>query len=66
MLTLYRDEKLKLDEQDSLIVDFTLTSPKTVIGIPTKSNVDSLYENSRNKRNLSSAFNDQDNESDNN
>ena len=34
--------------------------------MPTKSNVDSLQERSRNRRDLSSVFNDQDNENDNN
>ena len=42
-----------------------LTLPKTVIELPTKSYVDSLHESSRNRRDLSSVFNDQDNEFDN-
>ena len=60
------DEKLNLDEQDSLLLNSSLTSPKTIIELPTKSYVDSLHENGRNRRDLSSVFNDQDNEFDNN
>ena len=66
MLRLDPDEKLKLDEQDSIILNSTLTSPKTIIELPTKSYVDSLHERSRNRRDLSSVFNDQDNEFDKN
>ena len=62
LLRLDPDEKLKLDEQDSIILNSTLTSPKTIIKIPTKSYVDSLHESSRNRRDLSSVLNDQDNE----
>ena len=46
--------KKKLDEQVSIIPNSTLTSPKTIIEIPTKSFVDSLHENSRNRQDLSS------------
>ena len=60
------DEKLKLDEQDSLILGSNLTSPKTKIEIPTKPYVDSLSVNHRNTRDLSTVFNDQDNDLDNN
>ena len=60
------DEKLNLDEQDSLLLNSTLTLPITIIELPTKSYVDSLHESSRNRRDLSSVFNDQDNEFDNN
>ena len=56
---------LKQDKQDSIILKSTLTSPKTIIEIPTKSYVDSLHENGRNRRDLSTVFNDQDNEFDN-
>ena len=66
LLGLDPDEKLNLDEQDSLLLNFTLTLPNTIIELPTKSYVDSLHENSRNRRDLSSVFNDQDNEFDNN
>ena len=58
-------EKLNLDEQHSIVPNSTLTSPKTVLELPTKSFVDSLHENSRNRRDLSSVFIDQDNEFDN-
>ena len=59
------DEKLQLDEQDSIILKSTLTSPKTIIELPTKAYADSLQESRRNKRDFSSVFNDQDNEFDN-
>ena len=36
LLRLDPDEKLNLEEQDSLILNSTLTSPKTTIEIPTK------------------------------
>ena len=62
LLWLDPDEKLKLDEQDFIILNFTLTSPKTLIEIPTKSYVVILHESSRDKREWSSVFNDQDNE----
>ena len=37
LLTLDPDELIKLDEQDSIKLNSTLTSPKTIIEIPTKS-----------------------------
>ena len=55
----------KIDEQDSVILNSTLTSPKTIIETPTESLVDSLHENSRKRQDLSLAFNNQDNEFDN-
>ena len=64
MLGLDPEEKLKLDEQVSIIPNSTLTSPKTIIELPTKSYVNSLHEINRNRRDLSSVFNDQDNEFD--
>ena len=60
------DEELKLDEQDSTVLNSTYTSPETKIEVPTKKHVDSLHEMNRNRRDLSSVFNDQDNEFDNN
>ena len=60
------DEQIKLDEQDSIIPNSALTSTKAIIEIPTKSYVDSLHESSRNRRDLLSVFNDQDNEFDDN
>ena len=62
LLRLDPDEKLRLDEQDSIALNSTLTLPKTIIELPTKSYVDSLHENRRNRRDLSSVFNDQNNE----
>ena len=66
MLRLDPDEKIILDEQDFIIPNSFLTLPKTILELPTKSYVDSLDESSRNRRDLSSVFNDQDNEFDNN
>ena len=51
---------MKPDEQDSIFFNSTLTSPETIIEKPTKSSVDSLHENKRNRRDLSTVFNDQD------
>ena len=62
LLRLDPDEKLKPDEQDSINPNSFLTPPKTIIEIPTKSYVDSLHEINRNRQDLSSLFNDQDNE----
>ena len=67
LLRLDPDEQLKLDEQDSIVLNSISTSPKNItIKLPTKSYVDSLHESSRKRRDLSSVFNDQDNEFDNN
>ena len=60
------DEKSKLDEQDSIILNSTLTSPTIIIELPTKSYVESVLESRNKRRDLSSVFNDQDNEFDNN
>ena len=65
LLRLDPNAKLKLDEQDSIIPNSNLTSSKTIIEPPTKSYVVSLHESSGNRRDLSSLFNDQDNEFDN-
>ena len=51
---------------DSIFVNSSITSPRTVIELPTKSYVDSLHEIERDRRDLSSVFNDQDNGFDNN
>ena len=37
LLRLDADEKLKLDEQDSITLNSSLTLPKTIIELPTKS-----------------------------
>ena len=66
LLRLHRDKKLNLDEQVSILLNSNLTLPNTLIKLPSKSYVDSLHESSRNRRHLSSVFNDQDNEFDNN
>ena len=65
LLRLDPEEKLQLDEQDSIVLNSSLTLPKTIIELPTRSYNDSLHESSRNRRDLSSVFNDQDNEFDN-
>ena len=59
------NQKLKLNEQDSIFPISTLTTPEMIIEISTKSYVDSLHENSRNRRDLLSVSNDQDNVFDN-
>ena len=50
---------------DSVFVNSSITSPRTIIELPTRSYVDSLHEINRDRRDLSSVFNDQDNEFDN-
>ena len=55
-----------LHNQEPIVLNSTSTSPKTIIELPTKSYVDSLHESSRNRRDVSSVFNDQDNEFDDN
>ena len=62
LLRLDPDEKLKLDEQDSIVLNSNSTTPKTIIKIPSKSYNDSLHEINRNRRGLSTVYNDQDNE----
>ena len=66
LLRLHPDEKLNLDEQDSILLNSILTLLNTIIELPTKSYVDSSHESSRNRRDLSSVFDDQDNEIDKN
>ena len=51
---------------DSIFVNSSITSPRTIIELPTRSYVDSLHESNRDRRDLSSVFNDQDSEFDNN
>ena len=54
------DEKLKLDEQNSILLNSSLTSPRTIIELPTKSYVDSLHgENERSRRDLGFDFYDE-------
>ena len=51
------DEKLTLDEQDSINPNFTLKSPKMIIERPTKSYIDSLHEeNEQSRRSLGLDF----------
>ena len=58
LLRLDPDEKINLKEKDSIVLNSTLKTPQTIIELPTKSYVDSLHEINRNRRNLSSVFND--------
>ena len=58
--------KIHHGKLDSIFVNSSVTSPRTIIELPTKSYVDSLHEINRDRRDLSSVFNDQDNEFDNN
>ena len=51
-LRLDPDEKSKLDEQDSMTLNSTLTTPRTRMGMPNKSYVVSLHEINRNRRDL--------------
>ena len=44
LLRLDPDEKINLDEQDSVIPNSTLTSPKTIIEVPTKNYVDKKFD----------------------
>ena len=64
MLRLDLEEKLKPDEQDSIILNSTLTALNTIKKLPTKSYVESSHEEKRNRRDLSSVFDDEDNEFD--
>ena len=60
LLRLDPDEKLKLDEQNSILLNSSLTSPRTILEIPTKSYVDSLHgENERSRRDLGLDFYDE-------
>ena len=57
LLRLHPDEILDLDNQDSIILNSTLTNPKTSIEIPTKAYIDSLHEiNERSRRDLGLSF----------
>ena len=66
LLSFDPNEKLKLDEQGCIILNSNLTSPRAIIEIPTKDYVDCLSENNRNRRDIPTVINDQDNEFDNN
>ena len=60
LLRLDPNETLDLDNQDSIILNSTLTSPKTTIEIPTKAYIDSLHEeNERSRRDLGIDFYDE-------
>ena len=60
LLILDPNETLDLNNQDSMILNSSLTSPKTIIEIPTKAYVDGLHdENERNRRDLGIDFYDE-------
>ena len=60
LLRLHSDEKLKLDEQDSILLDSVLISSGAIIELPTKSYVDRLHgENERSRRDLGLDFYDE-------
>ena len=63
-LRLDPDEKINLHEQDSIVLNSSLTSPKTIIELPTESYVDSLHKIIRCRRDILSVFNDQSSELD--
>ena len=63
LLRLDPNEKLDLDNQESIILNSTLKSPTTVIEIPTKAYLDSLHEeNERSRRDLGIDFYDESND----
>ena len=57
LLRLDSNEALDLNNQDSILLNSTKTSPVTIIEIPTKAYIDSLHEeNERSRRNLGIDF----------
>ena len=66
LIRLGPDEKSKRAEQGSKIPNFTLTSRETLPELTTKSYVESLSENNRNRRDSFLLIDDQDNEIDSN
>ena len=66
MIRFCPDAISKPHERGYIVLESTETSPRTLLEIPIKEYVDRLHESSRNRRDLSSVFNDQDNEFDNN
>ena len=65
VLRLDPNEQSELAEQGSIVLNSTLTSPKTILDSPIKSYVCSLHEGNGKRCDLSSVFIDQDNEFDN-
>ena len=64
MLRLDANEKLKLEKQESIVLNSTLTSPKMIIVVATKVFVDLSSEKDRSRRDMSKVFNDPDKEFD--
>ena len=59
MLRLDPDEKLKLDEQDSIVLNSSFTLPKTILELPTKNYVDKKFNDpSKTKNTAHVDFND--------
>ena len=62
LLRLDPNEEVNIDEQNSIILNSTLASPKTIIEIPPKAYIDSLHEeNERPRRDLGIDFYDESN-----
>ena len=60
LLRLDPNETIDLENQDSIILNFTKTSPVTIIELPTKAYIDSLHEeNERSRRDLGIDFYDE-------
>ena len=58
LLRLDPDKKLKLDERDFIFLNSILTSAKIILEIPDKAYVDSSIQNNRNRKDMSTVFND--------
>ena len=60
LLRIDPDEKLNLNKQDSILLNSTLTSPKTIIEVPTKNYVDKNFNDpSINRNNAHVDLNDE-------
>ena len=60
LIRLDLNDKLKLDEQDTIILNSTLTSPETMNKLLTKAYIDSIHgENERNRKDLGMSFYDE-------
>ena len=61
LIRLDSNQRLELDEQDSVVLNSISTSPRTILELPPKSYVDSSNEIERNRRDLPSVSSDPDN-----
>ena len=64
LISIDHNEEMKLDKKNSVFFNCTLTSPKMIKELISKAFVDFIPENKRNRRELSTVFNNQDNEFD--